>query len=152
MQDNVRQWDWTNPPRFLQMSVVHTFLLFYYLHLFFTSQSPEYPTGNNITLQSKPKSGQLHRQHLFIVLFCTFLYRITWPTTSASSSTVNPSPGYHTSTLTMLQRELKSGQVRRQIFCLLYFAPRVQPLTPAIHARSSTPPIPYCVHKFSIFG
>ena len=99
------------------MSVVHPFsLLFYYLHLFFTSQSPGYNTDNYITLQSKPKSGQLHRQHLFIALFRTFLYRITWPTTSASSSTVNPSPGYRTGTPTMLQSELKLGPVRGQFF------------------------------------
>ena len=92
------------------------FVIILLFALILISQSLGYNTDNHITLQSEPKFAQLYRQHLFIVLFRTLLHRNTQPTTSGSSSTVNPNPGYRIGIPTMLQRQLKSGQVRGQFF------------------------------------
>ena len=119
----------------------------------FTLRSSDGNTGDHIKLQREPNSGQPWTTFIFVVLFRTFWYYQARPPTLANCYSVRPSPGYPTGAFSMLQRKLKSGQVRRKLFCLLYFYFATQ--DPAAYPRNQRSlirfPIPQLVHKFSIF-
>ena len=135
------------------MSVAHPFsLLFYSLHLFFTSQNSDYHSGNHITQESEPKSGQLYRQHLFNVLVRTFF--VSRNPVAYVGKLLHSKPKSGLSLQPCFKGSSSPAKYASNFFvyCILIWFSKIRLLTPAIHACSSVPPISYCVYSFSAFG